>query len=82
MTYKKPVPDFVYNRWKTRNPSYNIEMSLDAECILFLERYMGDHPFGFSCKNFPEISHVRTVKVNNHFVLSNLVILSSLNKLR
>jgi hypothetical protein len=40
MTYKKPVPDFVYNRWKTRNPSYNIEMSLDAECILFLERYI------------------------------------------
>jgi hypothetical protein len=40
MTYKKPVPDIVYNRWKTRNPSYNIEMSLDAECILFLERYI------------------------------------------
>lgn len=40
MTYKKPVPDFVYNRWKTRNSSYNIEMSLDAECILFLERYI------------------------------------------
>ena len=40
MTYKKPVPDIVYNRWKTRNPSYNIELSLDAECILFLERYI------------------------------------------
>ena len=40
MTYKKPVPQFVYNRWKTRNPSYNIELSLDAECILFLERYI------------------------------------------
>lgn len=40
MTYKKPVPSIVYNRWKTRNPSYNIEMSLDAECILFLERYI------------------------------------------
>ena len=40
MTYKKPVPDIVYNRWKTRNPSYNIEMSLDTECILFLERYI------------------------------------------
>ena len=40
MTYKKPVPDIVYNRWKIRNPSYNIEMSLDAECILFLERYI------------------------------------------
>jgi hypothetical protein len=40
MTYKKPVPDIVYNRWKKRNPSYNIELSLDAECILFLERYI------------------------------------------
>jgi hypothetical protein len=37
MTYKKPVPEIVYNRWKTRNPKYNIELSLDAECILFLE---------------------------------------------
>ena len=40
MTYKKPVPNIVYNRWKKRNPSYNIELSLDAECILFLERYI------------------------------------------
>jgi len=40
MTYKKPVPQLVYNRWKNRNPSYNIELSLDAECILFLERYI------------------------------------------
>jgi hypothetical protein len=40
MTYKKPVPGIVYRRWKDRNPSYNIELSLDAECILFLERYI------------------------------------------
>ena len=40
MTYKKAVPQLVYNRWKTRNPSYNIELSLDAECILFLEQYI------------------------------------------
>ena len=40
MTYKKPVPQLVYNRWKTRNPSYNIELSVDAECILFLEQYI------------------------------------------
>ena len=40
MTYKKPVPQLVYNRWKTRNPTYNIELSLDDECILFLEQYI------------------------------------------
>lgn len=40
MTYKKLVPQIVYNRWKKRNPSYNIELSLDAECILFLEQYI------------------------------------------
>ena len=40
MTYKKPIPDIVYRRWKTHNPSYNIELSLDVECILFLDRYI------------------------------------------
>ena len=40
MTYKNPVPGIVYKRWKHHNPSYNIELSLDAECILFLERYI------------------------------------------
>lgn len=40
MTYKKPVPDIVYSRWKKLNPSYNIELSLDADCVVFLERYI------------------------------------------
>lgn len=40
MTYKKPIPSIVYDRWKSRNPSYNIELSLDADCILFLQRYI------------------------------------------
>lgn len=39
MTYKKPVPYIVYNRWKTLNPDYNIQLSLDKDCILFLQRY-------------------------------------------
>ena len=40
MTYKKPIPKIVYKRWKKYNPLYNIELSLDDECVLFLERYI------------------------------------------
>ena len=37
MTYKKNVPDKVFNRWKELNPTYNIDFSLDKECINFLK---------------------------------------------
>jgi hypothetical protein len=37
MTYKKNVPDKVFNRWKNLNPDYNIDFSLDHECIEFLK---------------------------------------------
>jgi hypothetical protein len=40
MTYKKPVPIIVYKRWKKYNPLYNIELSLDNDCIIFLEQYI------------------------------------------
>jgi len=43
MTYKKVVPDFVFNRWKTLNPDYSIELSLDAECISFLEEHFNEY---------------------------------------
>ena len=36
MTYKSPVPRTVYNRWKELNPTYDIQLSLDPECISFL----------------------------------------------
>jgi hypothetical protein len=41
MTYKKPVPAFVLDRWKALNPEYRIDFSLDADCIVFLKQYFG-----------------------------------------
>ena len=38
MTYKKNVPEIVFERWKNLNPDYNIEFSLDEECVDFLEQ--------------------------------------------
>jgi len=43
MTYYKKVPDFVFKRWKELNPNYNIEFSLDSDCISFLRRYFNDN---------------------------------------
>jgi len=43
MTYKKKVPDFVFNRWKHLNPEYRIDFSLDNDCIHFLKNYFNDN---------------------------------------
>ena len=37
MTYKKNVPEKVFKRWKILNPTYEIDFSLDSDCISFLE---------------------------------------------
>jgi hypothetical protein len=37
MTYKKSVPDLVFTRWQNLNKEYNIEFSLDDDCISFIE---------------------------------------------
>jgi hypothetical protein len=37
MTYKKSVPDFVFTRWQELNKEYNIDFSLDDDCISFIE---------------------------------------------
>lgn len=37
MTYKKDIPKFVISNWKQKNTLYNIEFSLDNDCIDFLE---------------------------------------------
>jgi len=45
MTYKKDIPNKVIKRWKVLNPSYNIEFSLDSNCIQFLKKinnYLSD----------------------------------------
>ena len=37
MTYKKEVPDFVFKRWTELNKDFQIDFSLDKECIEFLK---------------------------------------------
>lgn len=39
MTYYKNVPDKVASRWKKLNPGYDVELSLDEDCICFLETH-------------------------------------------
>jgi hypothetical protein len=43
MTYKKDIPDFVYLRWKNLNKEYNIDFSLDCDCIDFLKTHFNDY---------------------------------------
>ena len=43
MTYKKNVPDKVFNRWKKINPNYKIDFSLDKDCINFLKENFNDY---------------------------------------
>uniref|UniRef100_A0A6C0IHQ6 Alpha 1,4-glycosyltransferase domain-containing protein n=1 Tax=viral metagenome TaxID=1070528 RepID=A0A6C0IHQ6_9ZZZZ len=38
-TYKINPPFYVFQRWKKLNPSYNIDFSLDTDCIEFLTEY-------------------------------------------
>ena len=37
MTYKKNIPIKVKNRWIKYNNNYKIELSLDKDCLDFLE---------------------------------------------
>jgi hypothetical protein len=43
MTYKKKIPEFVFNRWKTLNPEYKFEFSLDKDCFNFLKTHFNDY---------------------------------------
>ena len=40
MTYKKNIPNFIFNRWKELNPDYNIEFSMDEDCIIFFVKIL------------------------------------------
>jgi len=46
MTYKKEIPEIVSKRWNRLNPNYEIDFSLDADCINFLNeninKYVAD----------------------------------------
>ena len=43
MTYYKRVPDKVFKRWMALNPNYEIDFSLDNECITFLEHHFNKY---------------------------------------
>jgi mannosyltransferase OCH1-like enzyme len=43
MKYKKTVPKFVFDRWKKLNPNYNIDFSLDDQCITFIRENFNDY---------------------------------------
>ena len=43
MTYKKEIPDIVFNRWKLLNKEYKMELSLDHDCIHFLKQHFNDY---------------------------------------
>jgi len=37
MTYKKEIPNIVKDRWKKLNPSWDTQLSLDNDCVIFLK---------------------------------------------
>lgn len=43
MTYKKELPTFVTKRWKKLNGGYNIEVSLNPDCINFIEKHFNKY---------------------------------------
>lgn len=43
MTYKKEVPEFVFARWKSLNKEYNIDFSLDSDCVQFLKENFNEY---------------------------------------
>jgi hypothetical protein len=43
MTYHKDVPDIVFSRWKELNPEYEIDFSLDEDCIHFLKTHFNEY---------------------------------------
>ena len=41
MTYKKKVPEFVFDRWLNLNPNFKIDFNLDDDCLNFLDKEFG-----------------------------------------
>lgn len=39
MTYKRPIPFKVYDRWKKLNPDFDIQLNFDIHCIEFLKKH-------------------------------------------
>ena len=43
MTYKRTVPNIVFNRWIKYNPNNKINLSLDKHCISFLKKFFNNY---------------------------------------
>jgi hypothetical protein len=43
MTYKNNIPQFVLDRWTQLNTDYEINFSLDDDCINFLQEHFNDY---------------------------------------
>ena len=43
MTYKKKVPDIVFERWKSQNKDYKFDFSIDSQCIQFLKENINEN---------------------------------------
>lgn len=43
MTYKKQVPQKVFDRWTDLNPDYKTVLSLDNDCVQFLKNNFNDY---------------------------------------
>jgi len=43
MTYKRQVPQYVLDRWVNLNHNYKIDLSLDDDCIEFLQENFNDN---------------------------------------
>ena len=43
MTYKKDLPKFVTKRWRKLNGGYKIEVSLNPDCIDFIEKHFNKY---------------------------------------
>jgi hypothetical protein len=43
MTYKKDLPKFVTKRWRKLNGGYKIEVSLNLDCINFIEKHFNTY---------------------------------------
>lgn len=43
MTYKKELPKFVTKRWRKLNGGYKIEVSLNRDCIEFIEKHFNKY---------------------------------------
>jgi len=43
MTYKRNIPQFVFDRWTSLNKDYSTDFSLDNECVDFMKEHFNEY---------------------------------------